>query len=341
MKTAFIFQPVGGASLAKLGVDQPENPFCTDEYVKATEMLGHEAWIVGTRYGSKVQNAAVALLRRGRLSATLEFVSLPQEASKQEFWEVVYGECRSLKITDLIAGTFASTPFHLPNLAGESSRTSRTEYLVSTDQGNFERRLSYNHRRNLRKAQMAKLVIRRGSAEGDWLREHGRLMNHSLARRASRGESVPAQGTNLEEHAAYLRAGAGELFQAMQDNEVVSSILVLRSPQGAYYHSAGTSSSGLSVGASHFLIGSICRELASERVPIFNLGGAPNGSSLARFKAGFGAAEIALSACTCHLGAKWISTIQSAINLARADRQQLWKMIIGRWHRIATSGNAN
>jgi GNAT acetyltransferase-like protein len=106
----------------------------------------------------------------------------------------------------------------------------------------------------------------------------------------------------LKEYEAYLRSVAGELFQAVQGERVVSSDFILHSAQRAYGQSLGISPEGMNVGASHFLIFSICKQLESEGVRTFNLGGAPKGSSLSGFKAVFGASEISLSACFCDLG---------------------------------------
>jgi hypothetical protein len=329
MNRRFTFQPVGGSPLTKFGVNQLENPFCTDAYIAAMEMLGYQPWVIGTQVDGRIQDAAIALLRRGRISVTLEFVSLPSSAAHQDFWNSIYTECRLLKVTNLIAGTFASPPFKLPCLAGEYLRTDRTEHVISVDHGNFEKAFSSDLRRNIRKARSAGLTIRHGSGHTDWLQEHVRVQAESMGRRAERGESVPMNLPRLVEYEAYLRSGAGVLFQAVQGERVVSSDFVLRSAQSAYGHSMGTSPEGMNLGASHFLIFSICKELEREGVRIFNLGGAPKGSSLGRFKAAFGASEISLTACSCYLGPSWLKRIHSAISAARTDSRQLWKLLVG------------
>jgi hypothetical protein len=95
------------------------------------EVLGCQTWVIGTQVDGSAQHAAIALLRRGRISITLEFDSLPPSAAQQYFWNTVYSECRLLKVTNLIAGTVASPPFQLPCLVGEYSRTDRTEHVIS------------------------------------------------------------------------------------------------------------------------------------------------------------------------------------------------------------------
>jgi lipid II:glycine glycyltransferase (peptidoglycan interpeptide bridge formation enzyme) len=98
---------------------------------------------------------------------------------------------------------------------------------------------------------------------------------------------------------ALLASRAGEIFQAVDGDRVLSSILVLRSSTGAYYQSAGTSPEGMKVGASPFLISQVAGILRQEGVQIFNLGGAgEDNPGLQRFKAGFNVRQISLQAAT-------------------------------------------
>jgi hypothetical protein len=77
----------------------------------------------------------------------------------------------------------------------------------------------------------------------------------SMTRRRVRGEQVSDHMTNqLAEVTALAQGGAGEVFQAVADGQVLSSILVLQSVRGGYYHSAGTSPEGMACGASHLLV---------------------------------------------------------------------------------------
>jgi lipid II:glycine glycyltransferase (peptidoglycan interpeptide bridge formation enzyme) len=83
--------------------------------------------------------------------------------------------------------------------------------------------------------------------------------------------------------------GAGDLFQVVRDDAVLSSMLVIMSRAGAYYHSAGTSQEGMEIGASHFLVHSVARTLQEGGVKIFNLGGAEiENPGLRAFKSRFG-----------------------------------------------------
>jgi lipid II:glycine glycyltransferase (peptidoglycan interpeptide bridge formation enzyme) len=123
-------------------------------------------------------------------------------------------------------------------------------------------------------------------------------MKASLERRAKRGEEVEIS----QQHAwllALLTSRSGELFQAVHGGKVLSSILILRSSQGAYYQSAGTLPEGMKLGASPFLVSRVAAILKEEGARVFNLGGAgTDNPGLRRFKAGFGTREVALQAAS-------------------------------------------
>ncbi|MDH3456656.1 MAG: GNAT family N-acetyltransferase, partial [Gemmatimonadota bacterium] len=157
--------------------------------------------------------------------------------------------------------------------------------------------------RNVKKARKAGVVVVR-TQSAEVASAHVALMTRSRDRRHGRGKS-PGHTGQPTGHAALLRSGAAEVFQALLDGSAVSSVLVLRAPQGAYYHSAGTSPEGMAVGASHFLVQAIATELRAERVAVFNLGGADEDSGLGRFKAGFGCQRVPLPQATFFVGPAW------------------------------------
>jgi lipid II:glycine glycyltransferase (peptidoglycan interpeptide bridge formation enzyme) len=330
MSAQFFSQRVTSRSpLADLDFPQLENPFCTDPYVVAMQQVGYECWVIGIRANGVLQDATIALVRHGRMSATLEIESLPDASQKTMFWDGVYELSKRLKVTDVFAQTFASSSFEIPLLRGEISREKRIEYVLVIDNDDFATRLSSIHRKNIKKARAAGVIVRRCSLHPESLADHARMIGHSMDRRAARGESVPTNSVATKAHWAYLASGAGELYQAVHNGHVVSSHLLLRSARTAYSQSTGTSPEGMGIGASPFLMYSICVELNREGVRTFNLGGAPKGSSLAGFKAGFGAAEVPLCACACYLGPRWLKKIHSAIRVARTDRRLLWKLLVG------------
>ena len=94
------------------------------------------------------------------------------------------------------------------------------------------------------------------------------------------------------------------------------------------------------MGASAFLFHGACRALHAEGVRTVNLGGAPEGSSLAEFKAGFGAEKIPLEECSCYLGPLWLKKMRSALRLARTDRTRLRELLSGNFFRMCVYAHA-
>jgi RimJ/RimL family protein N-acetyltransferase len=318
--------PAGGAD-ALLCRASAANPFCTPEYAKAMQTMGRDVWIIAIETNNGA-DATLALIRRGRLSTELEIESTPRAASCEDFWEQIRNLCKRCKVTDLVVSSFGSQPFTLPPLNGEIARRNRHEFVLRLRNNGELTALSHNHRRNIRKAQNAGVFIRRTRDNLDWISEHLALMRKSSDRRIRRGESVVINEAGLFER-TLLKAGAAELFQAVRECEVLSSIFVLLSRHAGYYQSAGTSPDGMSIGASHFLVFSVAGMLASEGREIFNLGGAEEGSSLARFKSGFGAGAVELPAATCYVGPVWKKKLRSMLQLVRSDRPRLFRVLTG------------
>jgi hypothetical protein len=330
MNGQFYFQRVTGNSpLADLGPIQSENPFCTNGYRMAKQQLGYQCWVIGIQANGILQDATIAFALPGRVSSTFEIVSLPGAAQRAIFWDGVYGLMKRLNVTDLFAETFHSPSFEIPPLRGEISRRKRIEYILEIGSDNLAASLSSNHKKNIKKARMAGVTVRHSSEPSDSLADHARMIRCSRDRRAGISNPVSENSVETKEHWAYLASGAGELFQAVHNERVVSSLLLLRSAHAAYFQSAGTSPQGMRIGASHFLVYDVCRELFREGVRTFNLGGALEGSSLAGFKAGFGAAEVTLYECACYIGPVWRKKVRSALQLVRTDRAGLWKLLSG------------
>jgi lipid II:glycine glycyltransferase (peptidoglycan interpeptide bridge formation enzyme) len=172
----------------------------------------------------------------------------------------------------------------------------RIEWILNLAD-NKPHQLASNHRRNINKARRHGIVLA-STTDAAAADVHARLMAASMHRRSERGENVPT----ISEHdtrneLAFLASGAARIYQAVHEGRIVSSMLVLNAPAGAYYHSAGTTPEGMEIGASTFLVSEIIRDLTNQGRLIFNLGGATDESAgLQRFKSGFGAQPVPLSA---------------------------------------------
>ena len=142
----------------------------------------------------------------------------------------------------------------------------------------------------------------------------GKRVMASLERRRERGEKVLK--VNAEDVSPFLLSGAAQIFQAVLEGEVVSSILLLMAPKGAYYQSAGTTPKGMASGASHFLIYETALRLRPMGLEVFNLGG-EHEPGLQRFKTGFGTREVALEAAEFLMEGKTVRGAKAAARLLR------------------------
>jgi hypothetical protein len=273
------------------------NPFCTPQFLEARTQQGDQPCLFHLNNQNEMAAGCFGFLRGKFLRRSLQIVSLPRLPDADSFWHGLWEFCLQSRIWHLQVDSYASPEAQIPILPGETARRERFEYILDLSSEDFQKRVSTNHGRNISRAVSAGLVIRR-ARESEALTDHVSLMRSSLDRRMKRGEQV-----ELDEDASLLLAllscNAGELFQAVENTRVVASVLVLRSQFGAYYQSAGTSERGMEIGASPFLISGVGGILRQEGVRIFNLGGAsPENTGLRRFKAGFGARELPLTAAS-------------------------------------------
>ena len=281
----------------------PTNPFYAHAYLQARRSLGFRPWMLALRWGEPMVAACTAFVKAGYLNRSLEISSLPVLQDPDTFWEGLLGFCRRLRVSYLEVNSFASSVAAIPPLSGEVGRRGRAEYVLDLQKPGLWDRLSSNHARNIKRARGAGLQVRRARdplACGD----HAGLVEVSMGRRRGRGESAPGD-IETRSFEALFRSGAGELFQAVSDGSVMSSVLVLRAERGAYYQSAGTTADGMACGASHFLLYETANTLRQELLEVFNLGGAGRDNpGLERFKVGFGATVVELEAAEFFLGGR-------------------------------------
>ncbi len=313
----FHAEPVASTMLLQaLAARAPTNPFVTPSYVAARATLGERPWILGLQQEGRWAVACLAFLSPGWLARSAEVPSLPLLTSDNSaFWQGILSFARRHQVWELFLESFASPSLELPPLPGERARHARREYLIDLSNGDPWQTLSSHHRRNVTRAKKEGLALRR-TANAEACETHARLISASLSRRAARGEAVVTVAEYTDFHRALIGSGAAELFQAVRGNEVISSVLVLKAAQGAYYQSAGTLQDGMACGASHFLIHETCQVLKAENVHLFNLGGAgPHELGLQRFKAGFGARELRLEAVQLVLASGIKRTLRTAARL--------------------------
>src|SRR5437588_5746705 len=258
-------------------------------------------------------------MKSGYLGRSLEITSLPafpDWEGSEVFWGGLLQVCRQHRISDLLAHTYASAAVTIPALPGEIRRRIRCEYVLELQRPDLWDRLYRDHKRNIKEGRKAGLQMRR-AVDQHACQEHARLVGMSLERRKSRGESVP-EDVQVQSFVTMTQSGAGELFQAVLDGVVLSSILVLMATRGAYDQTSGTSPQGMASGASHFLVYEIASTLREQSKELFYLGGAGElDFGLKRFKAGFGASLVKLEAAEFFLGSPIRRGLRSAAWLLR------------------------
>jgi hypothetical protein len=277
------------------------NPFVTPAYVKSRQALGHRSWILGVKSIGALTTGCAAFLKYNPLAPSLHLpsVPVPTDGDAKLFWAGLMQFCKTHHIGSLALNTSASSGT-IPVFEGETARRSRYEYIWQLTEPDLLKQASSHHIRKIKRAQKSAVALDR-TVSASACQEHVDLLNASMERRRNRGEDVPDNHAN--KIWPYLREGAGELFRAVVHGKVLSSILVLMAPRGAYYQSAGTSVEGMACGASHFLVYQIAKTLQAERKQQFNLGGAqPENHGLRQFKAGFGAESVQLEAAEIALG---------------------------------------
>lgn len=274
----------------------PTNPFCASEYIEARQSLNSKACFIGLYDGTELVSGGISFLSGSLLRRALDIPSLPSVVDALVFWRGILELCRKLKVWRLQVDTFGSRTGEIPHFPGELTRRARCEFVIDLEGNDILDGLSSQHRRNISRAYKAGLSIRR-TRNPSALKTHRELMDASLERRANRGETIDRHESALP--LALLASKSGEIFQAVHGEQVLSSILVLRSSKGAYYQSAGTRPEGMKLGASPFLVSQVAGILKQEGAQVFNLGGAgEDNPGLRRFKAGFNSREVALQAAS-------------------------------------------
>ena len=298
------FQAVNEPSaeiVERIAAAAPENPFATNEYMAVRRRLGSQPCAFWIDDAGEVASGCLAFLTRGRLNARVEITSLPVLEDKEMFWRGAFDFCRKHDVSLLSVYTFASLE---PLIGRESKRIEhkrRSEYRLDLKEPDIWAVMNRRHHRLIKRARSAQVAIRRNS-DTDARNRHIELANMSLDRRRGRGDEIGYR-IELDDVNAFIECGAGEIFQAVRDGEVFSSLLVARSRTGGYAQSSGTSEEGRSLGSSHFIFYETACILKTEGCEVFNLGGADEQSTgLQEFKLGLGSKRIELESADFYTG---------------------------------------
>ncbi|MDZ7829160.1 MAG: GNAT family N-acetyltransferase [Halofilum sp. (in: g-proteobacteria)] len=276
---------------------EPENPFHTPAFARARMRRGERAAAFLAAAAGE-SRGCTGFVAQGRIHRDLNIVSAPAIDADHPLWGAIEDFCGREGITRLRVQTFGSMARGIPSLGNELFRAPRREFVLALGPECPPLTLSSNHRRNVRRAERAGIEVHeRDDPEAG--ETHATLIGASMSRRRHRGEGVSSE-TAADPFHHFLATGAGTVFQARDaQGTVLSSMLVLQSARGAYYHSAGTSPEGMKSGASQLLVATVAERLRDRGITRFNLGGAgEEQTGLARFKSGFRPETVELEAAT-------------------------------------------
>lgn len=305
------------SELAQLQLTDQANPFASAPYAAARRALGATVVLFLERSAREMVGGTIGYVHGRAISRSLEITSAIAPVDPLAFWAGVRAFCRKNRVAEAAIDSYGSRAATLPAWPVPASIRERTEWVLQLADGDASH-LASNHRRNINKARKHGVAVT-STTDPAAAGIHAHLMAASMHRRSERGEHVPTiSETDTRTERAFLASGAARIYQAVLQNEVVSSLLVLTSPQGAYYHSAGTTPEGMETGASTFLVSEIIRALADDGRLVFNLGGAGTESEgLRRFKSGFGAQPVALAAGVYQVASPLHRKLRAVVRLLR------------------------
>jgi len=316
MSSEFYAEPDPSKELCtEVAAFAPTNPFYTAPYMEARRAMGSQPWILALRQKGKLISACTAFMKSGYLNRSLEIPSLPVLSESEVFWKELLRFCRNARVSHLVVNSLASTSAVIPTLPGEAERRARCEYVIEL-QDDLWKQTRQSHRWRINRGRKAglKLIC---SATPQAYQEHASVVSTSMARRKHRGEAVSTD-IQVGSFKAFIEKGAGELFQVVLDQKVLSSAVVLMAERGAYYQSSGTSPEGMRCGASHLLIHEISKTLQDRGMELFNLGGTDElHPGLEEFKSGFGAKGVKLESAKFFLGGALKKKLVTAARLLR------------------------
>ena len=326
MITEFLAENVVTPELAAAVMGMaPANPFCTLAFAEAQRAYGHQPWLLGIKRGGKLIAGCYGFLASGSLNSVLEIRSFPDLPWDEVFWEGLVRFCSMHRLSWLQLDNRDSPGVKIPPLPGEVERQDQIDYVLDLRNPEWERRVAEKHRYSIRRALQAGVWMRRtGGARA--CREHVQLRIASMERRHKRGEVTPYDvEKGFPSSLQLTEKGAGELFQVFDGSKVLSSALVLKAAEGAYYDSAGTSPEGMKCGASHLLIYSIARTLREESMRAFNLGTGMAEPGLSLFKSRFGATAVSVESASFYFGSDLRRTLTSAARFLRRSGSAIFR----------------
>ena len=272
-----------------------------ETYLRSSAPSGSKVVAFTVENDNRIAAVALATRTPSLRNRQLMFPSYPRWIESgpdvaETFWQGLEAYLDKLHIAQVLLNSYeAPAPQDVP--FSDSARIhERQEYYVDLDQDLdvLFNSFSSNHRRNVRKGERQDFTCEIGSSD-DAFERHLSVFSHTQARRAARDES-PA-GINESLCRDLLASGDGFLMQLRLADETVSSFLILLTPTRAFYYSGGTTAQGMRMGASHYLMWLVIKELKQKGARSLSLGGISGAdpAGLARYKLGFGTTVVSLA----------------------------------------------
>ena len=297
----------------------PENPFYTPEYCRVMRSKGSSSVVLLLEENGKPVASCTAFLKKGRINHRLEIISAPAIGENTNFWDGLRKFCMDSGVSILSVYTFGSTEASIGRMYGEISRKIRFEYQLDLTADDLWPGLHRRHQRLIKIARKKGLEIRLVT-DPEAYRLHAEFSNLSLNRRRAGGDLIDYE-IDARDLLLFRDNNVGELYQAVCDGEVFSSLLVLKSPTGAYAQTSGTSSNGRECGASQFIFFEVACLLKGEGKTVFNMGGTDLKSfGLQDFKASFGARQFELETAEFYFGGAMKKAVSKVLEFIRSRR---------------------
>ena len=198
-----------------------------------------------------------------------------------------------------------------------NNTTIRYEYMVNL--AHYQRsKLSSNHKRNIKKAEQAKLLTKEVSSI-EAINQHIAIVNNNLT-----GKGIDGVTSPIEYFQMLISQGAGKLIQVFDQQTVIASTFFLIDQGCAYYHSSGTNEQGKATGAAYFLVDHCVESFKKYGLESINLGGCTTEQTgLIRFKQGFNAQPRLLLSAQRKLLSSWKQKLRSLFTVKAGDILQV------------------
>ncbi len=254
----------------------------------------HTAWTLSYPRREGGTLTAYAIKTGGRIGGRLAVTFEGPPGDDPDLWPALHAFAATQGASTLFLESIGPGAA-LPPFDHETYRDGAEAYVIDLRK---DLRYSKNHIRNIKKAAKNDVTLVEQPLDVA-IDTHVTLGALSGDRRRARGETVNHLADHPQTRHYLTTYGNARLYQAAVASTVVSSKLVIRIGDHAFYDTGGSTPEGMKLGASHFLMDVIINDLRTAGYRSLNLGvSTPNRPGLTRFKEGFDADRHAFALAT-------------------------------------------